>query len=388
VISCTVSREKPEEPTLLARRASPIHHHLLTGELIAERAVVITAPDVGVRPLEIRWMVENGTMVAAGDPLFEFDNSALASRLDERRVAVLEARSRIASMQSETGSKVADAEFELERRKAEAEKARIDASIPSNLRSEQEYERLQVELWKAQRRVVDAERLLRSTRATTRAEVEKEALQLGKEEAALRQIEGGIAQLAVSAPIAGAALIGRNSEQDRQWEVGDVIYPGHRLAELPDLSTLMVRARLFDVDDGRIRPGMPATIELDAHPGVEFAGRAHSVDRIAFQRNRDGSTRVFWVVVDLDSVDLERMRAGMSVKVTFEPELGQGSEGAIVAPRESLDLSDLESPRALLADGSWRSVEIGPCTPLECVIAQGLAEGEALGRIHVAGEES
>ena len=94
------------------------------------------------------------------------------------------------------------------------------------------------------------------------------------------------------------------------------------------------------------------------------------------------------MVIDLDSIDLERMKAGMSVKVTSARDLAEGTEDAIVAPRASLDLSDLDSPRVLLADGSWRPVEIGPCTPMECVIAQGLADGEALGRTLNAGEGS
>jgi multidrug resistance efflux pump len=355
--------------------------HLLTGELVAERAVEIVVPDVGLRPLEIRWVVENGTPVAAGDPLFELDNSDLASRLDERRVAVDEARARIAAMQSEAGTKVADMEFELERRRAELEKARIDASIPVGLRSQEEHQRLQLELEKARRRLADAERLLATTGASTRAEVEKQRLALGKEEAALRQVEGGLSRLAVTAPMAGVALLGRNNAQDRPWEVGDVVYPGHRLAELPDLSSLAVRARLFDVDDGRVAPGMAATVELDAYPGRPFPARVRSVDRIAFQRGRDTSTRVFWVMLDLESLDLERMRAGMSAKVAVETQPGGMAEDALVAPRESLDLSRPEAPRALLADGSWRAVALGRCSALVCVVDGGLAENEELGWI-------
>lgn len=309
-------------------RQSAANSLLLTGELAAERAAEITVPDVGIRPLEIRWMIENGTVVAAGDRLFELDNSDLASRLDQQRVAALEARSRIATLQSEAGTKVADAEFELERRRAEVEKARIDAAIPPGLRSQEEFQRLQVEHQKAQRRVADAERLLATSRATAGAEVEKQRLELTKEEAALRQVEGGIARLAVQAPMAGVALVGRSSEQDRPWEVGDVVYPGHRLAELPDLSSMVVRARLFDVDDGRVEPGMAATVELDAHPGLGFAGRVRTVDPIAFQPGRDSTTRVFWVTVDLESLDLERMRAGMSVKVTIG---GDDAEGGAAA---------------------------------------------------------
>ena len=376
----------PRQPRQLAVvPAGPSHldRHLLTGELTAAHAVEIIVPDVGIRPLEIRWAVVNGAPVEAGDTLFELDNSDLAEQLDARRVAVLEARARIASIESAAGSKVADAEFELERRRAALEKARVDAAIPRGLRSDEEYERLQVELQKAERQVTDADRLLAAARATAGAEVTKERLRLGKEEAELRQVEGGIARLAVTAPMAGVVLLGRNSRQDRPWQVGDIVYPGHLLASLPDPATMMVRAQLFDVDDGLLEEGLRATVTLDAHPGLELGGRVRTIDRVAFQRDRGLGTRVFWVTVDLDSLDLKRMKPGMSVKVAVARELAaDAGDRALVAPRESLDLSDPASPRALLRDGSWRAVALGACSALECVIEEGLDEGASLGSIH------
>jgi membrane fusion protein (multidrug efflux system) len=298
-------------------------------------------------------------------------------------VSVLEARSKIASTESESSTKVSDAEFDLERRRAELAKARIDGKVPRELLSAEEYQRLQLEMQKAARRVADAERQLEAARATTGAEIEKERLQLSRQEADVRQVEGGIARLAVKAPIAGVVLIDRSWDDDRPFELGDVVYPGHRLAELPDLSSLVARARLFDVDDGRVLPGMPATVELDAHPGIEHQGRVRTVDRIAFERGHDSSSRVFWVTIDLESLDLERMRAGMSVKVTVDRTSVAGETGAaaVLAPREGLDLSDLSAPRALLADGSWRVIRLGPCAPLHCVVTEGLADGDALRRI-------
>jgi hypothetical protein len=183
----------------------------------------------------------------------------------------------------------------------------------------------------------------------------------------------------VTAPSAGVVLIERSWELDRRFDLGDVVFPGHRLAVLPDLDSLVARARLFDVDDGRVEPGMRAKVELDAHPGLVFDGVVRTVDRIAFQRDRDSSARVFWVTVDLASLDPERMRAGMSVKVIVDRGTATEETGLRV-PREALDLSDLEAPRVRLRDGSWRRVELGGCAPLHCVVSNGLTENDRLGR--------
>jgi hypothetical protein len=141
----------------------------------------------------------------------------------------------------------------------------------------------------------------------------------------------------------------------------------------------VVRARLFDVDDGAIEPGSTATVTLDPHPERSYQGTIRRVDAIAFQRERDSSTRVFWVVVDLDGIDPRAMRPGMSARVRVERRMGDGE--VVVVPRESVDLTDLAAPRALLADGSWREIELGSCAPLECAVVAGIDAGVSLGRV-------
>ncbi len=167
-----------------------------------------------------------------------------------------------------------------------------------------------------------------------------------------------------------------------------MIYPGARVATLPDLGTLVVRARLFDVDDGLIEPGAPAAVILDPFPDTVIAARIRHVDPMALQWEKKSSSRIFWVTVDLDTLDLERMRPGMSAKVivgrsesdrdTPRHEASRDAVDPLVAPRSSLDLADPERPRLLLADGSWSEVKLGPCDPLRCVIEAGAEEGTRL----------
>ncbi|HVR29323.1 MAG TPA: HlyD family efflux transporter periplasmic adaptor subunit, partial [Thermoanaerobaculia bacterium] len=252
-------------------------------------------------------------------------------------------------------------------------------AIPPGIRSEEEYERLQTALRKAERSVADSERALASARALTAADVEKTGLELEEARSKLRQVEGGIAALGVRAPQSGVLLLERNAREERLWETGDTIYPGEKLATLPDLSTLVVRARLFDVDDGAIEPGSAATVTLDPYPELEYTGTVRRVDAVAFQRERDSSTRVFWVIVDLDDVDPRAMRPGLSARVRVERQRTDGE--SVVVPRESMDLTDLAAPRVLLADGSWRAVTLGPCGPLECVVLAGIEAGAAVGRV-------
>jgi multidrug resistance efflux pump len=382
------------------RREPFERRQLLSGELVAERAIDIRAPEVGSRALEVRRMVDNGSQVQAGDLLMAFDNSELAATLEEQKIAVLAASTELVTTRSQTGSNLAAAEFEVERRQAAFEQARLDAAIPRELKSAEEYARLQLEQRRAESRLADARSALAAAEAVGSAQRQLKQLALEKAQSELMTAEVGIDDLQVVAPAAGVALVATNPQAERRWRVGDVAYPGALLVTLPDLQSLIVRARLFDVDDGLIEPGAPAAVILDPFPDTVIAARVRHVDSMALQSDKKSSSRIFWVTVDLETLDLERMRPGMSAKVVVgaaATDLGAlpdhtapdaaGRRDPLIAPRASLDLSDPQHPRLLLADGSWTAVDLGPCDPLRCVVEDGAMEGTRLGWVAAAGSD-
>jgi HlyD family secretion protein len=87
------------------------------------------------------------------------------------------------------------------------------------------------------------------------------------------------------------------------------------LMRLPDLSTLEVRARLSDVDDTRVEPGMRVMTYLDAYPELAFPGTIQHVSPVAREMSRQSLRRSFAIGVSFDQVDLSRMLPGMSVRV-------------------------------------------------------------------------
>jgi multidrug resistance efflux pump len=378
----------PADQAAQVRREPFERRHVLTGELVAERAVTLVAPDVGIRPLEIRWMVDNGTPVEAGDLVMAFDNSELAVMVEEQRIAVLRARTALVTAESQAGSNVANAEFEVERRRADLDKARIEAAVPPELKSDEEYQRLQLELRKATARFADAEKALEAARAIGVSQQRLEQLDLGQATTDLERVEVGIERLQIVAPARGVVLLANDEREDRRLKAGDTAYPGQEMATLPALESMIVRARLYDVDDGLIVAGSRAAVILDPYPDTVIGATIRHVDPMALQRDKASSSRVFWVTVDLDQLDAERMRPGMSAKVIVGPAGGEPAPGAVdplVAPRASLDLDDPDRPRLLLADGSWRDVELGPCDPLRCVVESGVEEGARLGWVGAAG---
>jgi len=355
------------------RRGELTVRTFLTGELVAEESVALVTPNVDIWPLEIRWLVAPGEAVAAGDRVVELDGSELLSRLEDLRSRRDGALSRLATVQARTAEEEEQARLELDRQQAAFEKARLEATVPAETLPAVEHERRQLELRRAELQLEEARRALEAARRIHQAEIAIERIEVEQAEAELDRIRTTLERLTLRAPRPGIVLIANNPRESGGFEVGDSIYPRVVVARIPDLSTLAVQARLFDVDDGRVRPGMPVRATLDAFPGETLTGTVRSLDRIARSADRPSSRRFFNLRIDLEGIDPERMRPGMSVRVVVEEHL----EDALLVPRARLRWDDHRTEMRL-DDGRWAPVELAGCDPWSCALAGDPAETASL----------
>lgn len=371
------------EEALSVRRGSLIRQHVLTGELKAEDAYELVAPQAGVRPLEVRWLAQEGAEVRQGERLIEFDNASLVSSLEDRRASVLQAANQLSSTRSDAAAAQAQARFNLEEKKASQAKALLDAEVPEELVAALEYQRKQVDSKKALLELEEAEAQLAASQLSGVADIEIQQVALRKAQVEYQRSLEGLELLTVQAPRDGIFLLEKKRREGRPWQVGDSIWPGQTLARLPDLSTLVVEASLFDVDDGKIALDMPVTLTLDPFPDQELQGRIRKIDKLAREADNSSSRRFFGVTIDLQKteskgVEKDRMLPGMSVRVVAAELV---AEDVLLIPRISLEIDAAStSAQALLADGAKEPVVLGPCNEWHCELVEGLQEGQLLGR--------
>ncbi|HKO59324.1 MAG TPA: HlyD family efflux transporter periplasmic adaptor subunit, partial [Thermoanaerobaculia bacterium] len=246
--------------------------------------------------------------------------------------------------------------------------------LPREILAARDYEDRQTKLHRAQVEYDKSRDVLGSQRAGIAAERANLDLKLLKAhrdvEIALRAIDS----LVLRAPRDGIVVVKDIPWEGRKLQAGDAVWVGFPLAVIPEMSSLQVGASLADVDDGRIAAGMPAVVTLDGYPDMTFPGRVESISAVAQESNRQSLRRAFKVVVKLSRIDAARMRPGLSARVTIRR---QQTPGALIAPRAALDLSG-QKPRALLGGGEQVEVTLGSCNAQECIITNGLKEGQEL----------
>jgi len=81
--------------TAVATQGDAIDRVLLSGVLHPTAAVEVDAPTNGESPLKIRWLIEDGVTVKAGDRVLELDDTPYTGRLDEARKELTSAEAQL-----------------------------------------------------------------------------------------------------------------------------------------------------------------------------------------------------------------------------------------------------------------------------------------------------
>ncbi len=168
----------------------------------------------------------------------------------------------------------------------------------------------------------------------------------------------------ITAPSAGLVTA-------KHVEAGSAVSPNQRVFDVADMSLLVVRVRLSELEIVHLRPGAAVAVSVDAYPGVAVPGRIRRVFPSA-----DQDSRLVPVEVALGALPRGvAVRPGFLARVTFAldrregtlaipaPAVGVGEEGAYVYVVDADSVQRRTVGLGLTADG-W--VEI----------ARGLREGE------------
>ena len=169
-------------------------------------------------------------------------------------------------------------------------------------------------------------------------------------------------EIAIDSPASGF-IIERNALPNAY------VQPDTKLYTIADLSTVWVYANVFQDAVGRLRPGDPAEVTVDAYPGREFDGR---VDQILPQV--DPATRTVRVRLIFRNPGLV-LKPGMYVNVDINLPLGK----QLVIPASAV----LQSGSRAIAfidhgDGNLepREIQTGPQIDDSVIVIKGLQPGD------------
>jgi multidrug resistance efflux pump len=250
---------------LLADRFTPY-----TQQARVQAYVVAVAAEVSGRVTRV--LVHNNQEVNAGDLLFEVDG-------EQYRIAAERARADLESTRRQLGASTAG---------IDSARASLRAAIANEVKARQDSERLE-RLYREDEGTVSLRRLevaratheqAQSQVAAARAEVERAREQQGGGEAENAQLRSAAAALEkAQLDLANTRIRARSAGviTDLRTEVGQFAAAGNPVMTLIAIRDVWISADMTENNLGRLAPGTPVAVALDALPGEVFEARVRSI---------------------------------------------------------------------------------------------------------------
>lgn len=290
----------------------------VTGTLQALESDLLGPPQVeGVWEFKIAFLAPDGGKVRKGQPVLGFDASTLQrdleSKLTERDTAAKEAEKK----ERELVLAEHDDSLALAAAEARRGKARLQGARPDELVASKELAKARLDLELAEREVAYLTSSIAAKRRVAGSELA--ALRATQARAAARvdEITTAIERMAVKAGRDGTLIHIADWRGDKR-KVGDTVWRGHKVVEVPDLRAMIGKGEVDEGDAGKLAAGQPISLRLDAHPDIEYTGTVTAVARSAERRSWQAPLKIVGVEVTLASTDEARMRPGMRFRGQVE----------------------------------------------------------------------
>ncbi len=153
------------------------------------------------------------------------------------------------------------------------------------------------------------------------------------------------------------------------------------VAKLPDLSQMVVKTYVNEIDISKVKQGQKVQISVDAFPQKVLKGEVSSVANIG-EEIQNTSAHVFEVTINVMGQDSD-LRPAMSTKNNIQVEV---LDSVNFIPLEALNTKD--SVSYVYGNGERIEVKAGKSNQDEIVIKKGLTKGEELYLVPPAGAES
>ncbi len=363
----------PEVPTLeVEPRARFVRRVRAEGVLRAAKATPVLAPRDAEGPMKIAWVAEDGSTVAAGDAVIRFDPTEMQRTLADNQDDVLTAETNIDKSTLDSGATRKKRDLTAELAEREATAARQFETKDEKILSRVEIAEGTIDLELAEAKAEHARSVRGVERSVASRQLELHEISRSQHAREVAHAKEGLSRLEVVAPHPGVLVL------QRDWRgelvrIGDTVWAGQKLAELPIVAELEAEVFVLEVDAGDLAAGLAAELVVDAHPDVVHAARIARVDTLAQPRHPEVPVNYFGVTLTIAG-DTSRMRVGQRVRATVLIEQPE----AVVVPRQAVFERDGKLVVYRKVGAAFEPVEVtlGKASAGRVVIASGLEPGE------------
>lgn len=350
-----------------------------TGELDAKNSVDITGP-TGMRAaqlwnVQISKIIPEGKVVNQGEFVAELDKSGLIDKLRAKQTELTKAESQYTQTQLDTTLTLREArdnlinlQFAAEQKKLELEQSAYEP--PATIKQ------AEIALKKSERDYLQAKESYTIKVDQAKAKMKEAFATLQNEQSTVEFMTKLMAEFTITAPENGMLIYVKDWRGTKKKEGSTISAWNPVVATLPDLSSMISKTYVNEVDIRKIKKNQKVEIGLDAFPDKKLTGKVVSVANMGEQKP-NSDAKVFEVMIDIHESDTT-LRPSMTTSneivaniipdvlfVPLEALYSQGDSITFVYKKEGANLIKQE-------------VAVGESNDEAIIITKGLALGDKI----------
>jgi HlyD family secretion protein len=349
-----------------------------SGELIAENSIDIKAPeiaqgrDIHSANIKITDLVPEGTEVKEGDYIATLDRTEFDNSLKDERERLKTFRTNVEMKSLDTAVTLTSLRDDLRNQRHTVEEAEITLrnskfEPPTTIRQ------AEIDMDKQQRILEQKERTYILRVAQAERDIKNLNMWLSRVTKRVNDFEEVLAGFVIKAPSSGMVIY-KKDRRGTKIKAGSSINPFERIvATLPDLSSMLSRIYISEIEISKVKPGQTVNINVDAFPEKTYTGKVLTVANIG-EKLPNTDSKVFEVMVKVEGSD-PTLRPSMT---TGNKVLIKNISEAISIPTECIQAEADGIPFVYTRNRTKQIVIPGDSNEKNTVIEQGLEPGTML----------
>jgi multidrug efflux pump subunit AcrA (membrane-fusion protein) len=288
-----------------------------TGELAAIESRAFIMPRFGRMwfTLKVIGLLKHGSIVKAGDSIIQLDPADVKKMIIDKKAQLETQQAVIEKLKVDQNNKEQELSSQLKSeiatfslRKLEVEAARFESERIRKIK--------QLEFNQAKIYFTKVQRQMKTNKIIMANDMKIQLLRANQLRIDLQDAKAILPKLTIKTPISGIFQIGWNR---RTWDlikIGDEIYPGANMGNVPDLTWMKVNSTIGERDFLKIGKGQKVIVRLDALPKIRFEGEVTYISKLCHLKDEKSKQKVFDVEVKMLKSD-ERLKPGMTVSCEY-----------------------------------------------------------------------
>ncbi len=318
-------------PTAVVRREAFTRWVPADGELRAAESTPLQVPTTSRAPLRIAWLAPEGARLEADEVAIRFDPSEVETTVQDKMGELESNRLKVEQRKSKEQADLEKLDRDAEVARRELAHSKEFASRDETIYSRVEIIQSRIDEELAGERLAHAEQDRKRAEDLAKTELEILAIDRRKIAGELETAQATLASMELRSPKAGYLVYRRR--RGNPPEVGQVVFPGQTLAEIPHAGAMEVDAYVLEADAGGLEPGRKARVYPESRPDRSYEAMVTRVDSVAKPRFRASPVQYFTVSLSLEATDPEVLKPGLGVRVEI---LLDDLDDALTVPRQAV----------------------------------------------------